>query len=162
MDVEKDLERIAEQERRLQFAQFGAETAWALGCALRAEAVRLGKAMTFEVQVAGRVLFLAATDGASPGQADWVRRKRNTVMRFGRSSYAVGLQMEQEGQTLEARHGLTLTDYAAHGGGFPIVLAGTGLVGSVIASGLPQREDHAMVVSALAGILGVTVPGLDS
>ena len=161
MSVEKDLEVIAEQERLLQFSQFGAEMAWAVGCGLREEAVRLGVGMTFEVQVAGRVLFLAATEGASPGQADWVRRKRNTVMRFGRSSYAVGLQLEREGQTLEARHGLALADYAAHGGGFPIVLTGTGLVGTVIASGLPQREDHAMVVRVLGKILGVRVPDLD-
>ena len=159
--MEKDLEQIAEQERLLQFSQFGANTAWAVGCVLREEATRRGKAMTFEVQVAGRVLFLACTEGGSPGQADWVRRKRNTVMRFGRSSYAVGLQLQLEGQTLEARHGLSLTDFAAHGGGFPIVLTGTGMVGSVIASGLPQREDHAMVVRVLAQIVGVDVPKLE-
>jgi uncharacterized protein (UPF0303 family) len=54
-----------------------------------------------------------------------------------------------------------LADYAAHGGGFPIVLRGTGLIGTVVASGLPQREDHAMVVAALAEALGVQVAGLD-
>ena len=109
MGVEKDLATIAEQERALQFDRFGAEMAWVIGCGLREEAVRIGKAMTFEIQVAGRVLFLAATEGASGGQADWVRRKRNTVMRFGRSSYAVGLQLELDGQTMEARHGLALS-----------------------------------------------------
>jgi uncharacterized protein (UPF0303 family) len=161
MSVEKDLAGIAAQEAALQFDRFGAETAWAIGCLLRERAMKLGKAMTFQIQIAGRVLFEAATDGASGGQADWIRRKRNTVMRFGRSSYAVGLQLELEGQTMEARHGLMLADYAAHGGGFPVVLRGTGLVGTVVASGLPQREDHAMVVAALAEALGVQVAGLD-
>lgn len=116
--------------------------------------------MTFEIQVAGRTLFLAATEGAQAGQLDWIRRKRNVVMRFGRSSYAQGLLLEKEGQTLEQRHALSLTDYAMHGGGFPILLRGTGCVGSIISSGLHQRIDHAMVVDALAAALGVEVERL--
>jgi len=78
-------------------------------------------------------------------------------MRFGKSSYAIGLQLALEGKTIEQRHGLTLADYATHGGGVPLVLQGTGLVGSVVASGLDQRTDHAMVVRAMAGVLGITV-----
>jgi uncharacterized protein (UPF0303 family) len=155
VSIETDLRTIAIQERELQFESFGAEAAWLVGCKLRADALSRGAAMTFEIQVAGRTLFLASTDGAAAGQLDWIRRKRNVVMRFGRSSYAVGLQLELDGQTIEQRHGLTLADYAMHGGGFPINLRGTGCVGSVIASGLQQRVDHAMVVEAMAGLLGL-------
>jgi uncharacterized protein (UPF0303 family) len=82
-------------------------------------------------------------------------------MRFGRSSYAMGLMLELEGKTIEARHGLTLADFAMHGGGFPIALKGTGTVGSVVVSGLPQREDHTLVVEGLAAMLGVEVQGLE-
>jgi uncharacterized protein (UPF0303 family) len=160
VSIETDLKTIALQERQLQFESFGGETAWLVGCRLRADALSRGAAMTFEIQVAGRTLFLAATDGAPAGQLDWIRRKRNVVMRFGRSSYAVGLQLELDGQTIEQRHGLALADYAVHGGGFPIYLRGSGCVGSVIASGLHQRVDHAMVVEALAGALGIQVPAL--
>ncbi len=149
MSIETDLETIAAQEDALQFTAFGAETAWSVGCALREAALKKKAAMTIEIQVAGRVVFAFATDGAPAGQADWIRRKRNTVMRFGRSSYAMGLMLQVEGKTIEARHGLTLADFAMHGGGFPITLKGTGLVGSVVVSGLPQREDHMMVVEAL-------------
>ena len=158
--VEDDLRILAEQEQLLQFASFGEETAWAVGSALRAEAVARGVGMTFEIQIASRTLFACSTDGAAPGQADWIRRKRNVVMRFARSSYAMGLQLQMEGKTIEERHGLTLADYAVHGGGVPLVLLGTGCVGSVVASGLEQRTDHAMVVRALAGPLGIAVPEL--
>ena len=160
MSIESDLKTIAIQEKELQFAAFGADVAWAVGSRLRADAVARGAGMTFEIQIAGQTLFLVTTKGAQAGQADWIRRKRNVVMRFGCSSYAVGLQLELEGKTLEERHGLTLTDHATHGGGFPITLRGTGVVGSVIASGLHQRVDHEMVVEALAGVLGVDVPQL--
>ena len=157
---EEDLRLIAEQERLLHFASFSTETAWAVGSALRAEALARKAGMTFEIQIAGRTLFACTTDGAAPGQADWIRRKRNVVTRFGRSSYAVGLQLQLEGKTIEERHGLTLTDFAMHGGGVPILLAGTGLVGSVVSSGLDQRIDHGLVVKAMAGVLGVSVPAL--
>jgi uncharacterized protein (UPF0303 family) len=155
-----DLDVIAEQERLLQFERFSAETSWQLGCRLREDALARAAAMTFEIQIAGRTLFLAATGGAPAGHADWIRRKRNTVMRFGRSSYALGLELVRDGRTMEARHGLSLAEYAMHGGGFPIVLRGTGYVGSVIVSGLHQRVDHEMVVEALAGVLGIAVPEL--
>ena len=161
MSIEGDLQLLAEQERVLQFSEFGADSAWALGCILRDAALARGGAMTIEIEVAGRRLFACATDGAPAGQADWIRRKRNTVMRFGRSSYAMGLMLELEGKTIEARHGLTLADFAMHGGGFPIALKGTGTVGSVVVSGLPQREDHALVVEGLAAMLGVEVQGLE-
>jgi uncharacterized protein (UPF0303 family) len=158
--LDDDLRLIAEQERLLYFPSFGAETAWAVGSALRAEALSRKAGMTFEIQIAGRTLFACSTEGAAPGQADWIRRKRNVVMRFGRSSYAAGLQLQLEGKTIEERHGLTLTDFAMHGGGVPILLAGTGLVGSVVSSGLDQRIDHGLVVKAMAGVLGVSVPAL--
>jgi len=161
LSIEGDLQVMAEQERVLQFSEFGADSAWALGCILRDAALARGGAMTIEIEVAGRRLFACATDGAPAGQADWIRRKRNTVMRFGRSSYAMGLMLELEGKTIEARHGLTLADFAMHGGGFPIALKGTGTVGSVVVSGLPQREDHTLVVEGLAAMLGVEVQGLE-
>jgi len=156
--IESDLQVIAAQEKALQFERFGADTAWEIGSALRSDAVARKAAMTFEIQIAGRTIFTCATDGAPAGQADWIRRKRNAVMRFSRSSYAIGLQLELEGKTFEARHGLSSLDYATHGGGFPIVLRGTGCVGSIVASGLAQRVDHEMVVNAIAACLATDPP----
>ncbi|GAC1358991.1 MAG: heme-degrading domain-containing protein [Acidobacteriaceae bacterium] len=154
------LKLVADHERALQFDTFSASLAWEIGSLLRSDALARTASMTFEIQLAGRTLFACATDGAPAGQADWIRRKRNTVMRFSRSSFAIGLQLDLEDKTLEARHGLSLVDYAAHGGGFPIVLKGTGCVGSIVASGLTQRVDHEMVVTAIASALGIPVPPL--
>ena len=39
--------------------------------------------------------------------------------------------------------------YAAHGGVFPLTIAGVGVVGTVGVSGLPQADDHAFVVEQL-------------
>jgi uncharacterized protein (UPF0303 family) len=161
MGIEHDLDIISKQEQALQFESFSADVAWELGCILREHAMRHAAPMTFEIQLAGRVLFHTVTRNAPAGQADWIRRKRNTVLRFSRSSYAMGLQLALEQKTIEERHGLTLADYAFHGGGFPILLRGTGCVGSIIASGLAQREDHAMVIAALGEVQGIQAPKLD-
>jgi len=160
VSIENDLELILRQENELQFYLFSAETAWEVGSRLHEDAIARAAVMTFEVQIAGRILFYAQTGFAPADQMEWIRRKRNVVMRFGRSSYAIGLDLQQQGKTTEEKYGLPVAEYATHGGGFPIVLRGTGCVGSVIASGLPQREDHAMVVNALAGVLGVEVTRL--
>jgi uncharacterized protein (UPF0303 family) len=68
--------------------------------------------------------------------------------------------LERDGETMEARHGLGLADYAAHGGGFPLWVRGVGCVGSVIVSGMPQRDDHHVAVAAIAKVLGVEAPVL--
>lgn len=157
MSIESDLERIRQQEVMLQFDSFSAATAWAVGSRMREDVLARSATMTLEVQIAGRTLFYASTGFAPADQMEWIRRKRNVVMRFGRSSYAVGLELEQQSKTIEQKYGLSTGEYATHGGAFPLVLRGTGCVGSVIASGLPQRQDHALVVNALAAVLGVDV-----
>ncbi len=77
-------------------------------------------------------------------------------MRYHRSSYAVGLKHERAGTTLQGTIGLDLRDYSTHGGCFPINVFGTGCVGTITVSGLPQREDHALVVSVLQDYLQVS------
>ena len=66
-----------------------------------------------------------------------------------------------EGKTLQDLGALPERDYAAHGGSFPILLKGTGCIGAATVSGLPQREDHKMVVDALARTLGVDLTDIE-
>ncbi len=160
MTPDKDLPILEQQEQALRFTAFSADTAWQLGTLLRSALIERNAGGTVEIELAGHVLFACATPGATPGQANWIRRKRNTVHHFARSTYAVGRKLERDGGTLESRHALSETDFAAHGGGFPIVLEGTGPVGSIVLSGLPQRDDHNLVIDALATLLGVDVPRL--
>lgn len=155
MSIKKDLAKIAVQEERLQFQDFDADTAWKLGNRLKANAETRGVAVTIEIRVGKETIFFFAMQGAKPENADWARRKRNVVNLLWRSSYAVGLSLQEEQSSLEAKMGLPLRDYTAHGGSFPIRVVGVGTIGTVTVSGLPQRDDHAMLVEELAGMLGV-------
>ena len=157
MDIHQDLATIALQEARLHFKGFDEETAWTLGCLLRSSATARGAAVVIEVRLARETVFFHAMPGTAPANADWARRKRNTVELLHRSSYATGLALQKEESSLEKKMGLPPRDYASHGGSFPIAVEGVGCIGVVTVSGLPQREDHQLVVQALAALTGVPV-----
>ena len=142
---------LAAQETELQLAGFDDDDAWALGCALVDEARRRGAAVVVDIERAGRQLFHAALPGTVPDNDEWIRRKGNVVRRFGRSSLHVGQLCRDQGTTLEEKYAVPTADYAAHGGAFPLLLRGVGPVGVVAVSGLPQLEDHDLVVTVLRG-----------
>jgi uncharacterized protein (UPF0303 family) len=149
MSIADDLDLIARQEAVLRFSHFDEESAWRLGSRLREIALARALPIVIDVRRFGQPLFYSALGGTSPDNAEWARRKANAVARFHRSSYGIGLEMQLKGTTLLEKFGLTLAEFAAHGGGFPLAVEGAGVVGSVTVSGLPQREDHELVVEAL-------------
>jgi uncharacterized protein (UPF0303 family) len=149
MTIDQDLEQIALQERTLQFQRFDSKVAWELGTAFQAVADKRQLPVVIDIQLHGYPLFSYAMPGTTPDNWDWIRRKRNVVMRYHRSSYAIGLKHQRAQTNFHAATGLDLKDYATHGGGFPILLIGAGCVGTIVISGLPQRDDHMLVVSVL-------------
>lgn len=161
MAIEGDLSLILEQERVLQFDCFDLGSAWELGSLLRQMASAAGHGVAIDIQINGMPAFYAALPGSVPDNAHWIRRKRNVTARLGHASYAVGLGLALEKRTLAEKSGLDDADYAAHGGSFPIVVRGVGCIGTVTVSGLPQREDHKMVVKALADMIGIDGHSLD-
>jgi len=158
------LAAIAHQERILVFDRFDEDTAWALGTLLRTRALAAAAPVVIDIRLFHRPLFFAALPGSIPDNADWIRRKCNVVQRYHRSSYAMGLEMAAKGSSLTERYGLPMLDYAAHGGAFPLTVAGAGVIGCAAVSGLPQQADHMLVVDALCTILdrdpaGFALPG---
>lgn len=152
MGLNEDLERVSLQESQLQFDSMDEQTAWKIGTRLRALAEQRGLSIVIDVRRFGQPLFYTALNGTTPDNVEWVRRKSNSVARFHRSSYGLGLHLKSKNDSLEAR-GLPTADYASHGGSFPIKVKNAGIVGSITVSGLPQRDDHELVVEALCGIL---------
>jgi uncharacterized protein (UPF0303 family) len=150
-DLTKDLAQIARQEADLIFPVFDFDTAWRLGLALRELALTRKHLIVIDIRRFGQPhqpLFYTAL-GGTPDNARWVQRKSNVVARFHRSSYAIGLTLEQTNRTFAERYSLPDADYAAHGGSFPIRVETAGIIGSITVSGLTQREDHNLVVEAL-------------
>ena len=143
------LDELEAQEARLVLESFDETDAWELGAALREAAIAQGLPVAISVRRNGQRLFHTALPGASADNDGWLDRKCAVVERYGRSSLRVGEQFRVSGKTFEGDSRLDPAIYAAHGGAFPIVVRGTGCIGSVAVSGLPQLEDHRLVVEIL-------------
>ncbi|MBA4860453.1 heme-degrading domain-containing protein [Streptomyces sp. PSKA54] len=144
---------MEDQERRLVLKQFTHDDAWALGSLLVELARSRNAPVAIDIRRGGQQLFHAALPGSTPDNDAWIDRKRRVVERYGCSSYLVGSRFRAKGTTFEDSSRLDPDVYAAHGGAFPIIVEGAGVIGTVVVSGLPQVEDHEMVVEALERFL---------
>jgi uncharacterized protein (UPF0303 family) len=147
------LAELAAEEDELQLARFTNEDAWTLGTALVARARAEQLPVAVEVSRHSHQLFHAAMTGATPDNDSWIQRKARVVHRFGHSSLYVGQRSREAGTTFEEQFGLDPQLFAAHGGGFPLIVRDVGPIGVVVVSGLPQVEDHRMVVTALRELI---------
>ena len=105
--------------------------------------------MTIEVWRGARLVFRAARPGTNAHNDLYLAGKRRVVEHFGHSSFYERLRHVEAGTTFAEATSLQFPEYAPHGGGFPLIVAGTGPVGVVLVSGLPQEQDHALIVEAL-------------
>ena len=152
MAVTDDIALIKHQEQALILPHFDEDVAFALGSAVRARAIAEGLSLVVDIRTWDRQLFFTATAGTTDDNAEWVRRKINTVRRFHRASYRMVLERGEEPFSVQS--GADPADFVIAGGGFPIRVKGAGIIGALTISGLPGRADHGVAVSALATHLG--------
>src|SRR6185312_2155008 len=146
------LRELLQQEEELQFPRFTNEMALERGMALLDTARAHGQ-VTIDITRHGQQLFHYAMSGTSADNDHWIRRKNNVVARFGHSSYYMGRQLVSIGQSMEEKYLLPSSEYAAHGGAFPLIVRDVGVIGSITISGLPQAEDHEVVVTTLRAFI---------
>ena len=155
MTAATDIRKITAQEETLVFDAFDEATAFSIGSAIRERAVRERLPIVVDIRTFDRPLFYAALPGSNAANLDWVRRKVNALTRYLKSTYRLALEKKHVDGIIDPREGLAAADYVLAGGAFPIRVKGAGIVGAITVSGLPQREDHAVVVEALCDHLGV-------
>lgn len=151
--MDDTLKQLLQEEQDLQFASFNEETAWALGNLLVEQASRQRLPVTIDITRGSHQLFHASLPGTSSDNDEWVKRKVRLVYRFGHSSFYMGQLLKSKGKGIEQAYLVPESEYAAHGGCFPVIVKGTGLVGTVTVSGLAQEEDHKLVVQAIRDYL---------
>jgi len=147
------LKKLLQQEEEIQFSSFTNEMAFTVGTALLEAAKSKDKPVTIDITRSGQQLFHYAMQGTSLDNDVWIRRKNNVVNRFGHSSFYMGISLQSKGQTIEEKYLISSSEYAAHGGAFPLIIQGVGVVGTITVSGLPQQEDHELVVTMLKQFL---------
>ncbi len=155
MSTADDLKKIAEQEQRLVFEKFDEATAFAIGSAIRERALKEGFGIVVDIRTFDRPLFYAALPGSTGSNPDWARRKINVVKRFLKSTYRMVLEQQRPDRTFKVGEGIDISDYVLAGGGFPVTVKGAGIIGVIAVSGLPERQDHGVIVDALCDHLGL-------
>lgn len=159
MEDRAKLEELLRQEEELQLDEFTNDTAIAIGERLIAIARDEKLPITIDLTRNGQQLFHASLPGTCLDNDEWVQRKNRVVLRFGHSSYYIGLRYKAQNTTIEAKSLLKESEYAPHGGGFPIIVKNVGVVGTVTVSGLAQADDHALVVRVLHEFVTEQTPG---
>jgi uncharacterized protein (UPF0303 family) len=146
-------DEVLAQEARLQFPACSYDDCIAIGQWLLARAVERDLSVTIEVWRGERLVFRAARAGTNKHNDLYLAGKRKVVEHFGHATMYERLRHEADGTTFAARTSLQFPEYAPNGGGFPLIVRGTGPVGVVLVSGLAQQDDHALIVEALDAYL---------
>ncbi|MAU22819.1 MAG: hypothetical protein CMH13_20165 [Martelella sp.] len=146
-------DEVAGQEKKLVLARFDETDAWDIGQRLVDRAQALDAPVVIDIRTPSRTLFHAALPGSAPDNDMWARRKSNVVFHFHRSSYAIELEHRRKGRTIGPELGLNLTDYADHGGSFPVRIHHVGVVAAITVSGLASKDDHGLIVDVLTAFV---------
>jgi uncharacterized protein (UPF0303 family) len=151
--MDRILEQLLQEEQVLQFLSFNESTAWQIGCQLVERARKNGLPITIDITRGSQQLFHASLPGASTDNDEWIKRKVRLVYRFGHSSYYMGQLLKCKGRRIEDAYLISESEYAPHGGCFPVIVKNTGMIGTITVSGLAQEEDHQLVVQAIRDYL---------
>jgi uncharacterized protein (UPF0303 family) len=150
MNVDKLITIAEKQEELLQFPHFNRNDAWELGNVFVKKIQENSYPMTVSIRLSnGLIAFHYAAEGTRPDNESWLTKKFNVVRDMEVSSLLNTLRIIKKKSTLEER-GLDPKFYVWGGGGFPIRVKGTGVVGAAAVSGLPGLQDHATLVECIA------------
>lgn len=151
--MEDGLSQLLQLEQELQFAKFNEVVAWQIGSQLVEQGRKAKLPITIDITRGNHQLFHASLPGTAADNDEWVKRKVRLVNRFGHSSFYMGQMLKHKGKTIEQSYLIPESEFAAHGGCFPIIVKGTGMVGTITVSGLPQEEDHKLVVESIRAFI---------
>lgn len=142
------------EDDSIALPKFDSNLAWEIGNSARNLAIEKFPKQPVVIDItltSGQVLFHATSgNGTALDNDDWVRRKRNAVFKFGKSSLFLGAKVRSKGVSMTEALYVSVDDYACHGGCVPIRLKGSDIViGALTISGLAQTDDHIVAIETL-------------
>jgi uncharacterized protein (UPF0303 family) len=109
--------------------------------------------VTVEVRLGEWTVFKVSLPGSKPENDSWVACKARVVVATGNSTIFERVAAEERGVDWYVENGLSEELHAIHGGGLALNVAGSGLAGILLISGLPQVEDHLLGVEIITEYL---------
>ncbi len=149
-DIGAQVDALHAEVDAIDFASFDLGDAWRLGSILRALAVERNLGVAIDVRIGDQQVFHTALPGTTADNDDWITRKIGLVRRFDAASYPLAVKHRASGRDFPAH--LDPRTMAFAGGCVPIRIRGT-MVGTVTVSGLPDVEDHRLVMEGIRAFL---------
>ncbi len=152
-EAEKRYLELQNEEEKLTFTAFSRSDALNLGLILNEKSKRYPDPVGIEITIIGLLVFRFFADGVRADTALWLQRKRRSVELMQMSTLRFRYWLEMKDKTLEDRK-INPNDFADVGGGYPIMLNGSGMIGSICISGLPNHfDDHDLLVESISQLL---------
>lgn len=151
-NLQKLYDELLEEEMELAFPSFSNEDALRLGQIIIEKAKENPIPLGVEIVLNGLMVFRYYSTGITRDHEMWLARKRKSVELRDSSSLRLTVYFEQCNATFEDWK-LNPNEYCTGGGGYPIRIKGSGVVGSICASGYADKDDHAIIVEAIKQFL---------
>ena len=145
-----DLEREA---KALELSSLSQAEAIEIGSIAQSIGLARSLPIAVEVRLKEWIVFHASLPGSTPENDWWIGRKARAVNLTGRSTLHERVLAEERGIDWHQSKGVEEELYAIRGGGVALNVAGTGLAGVLIVSGLEQVADHMLGVEILTEFL---------
>ncbi|RLV82600.1 hypothetical protein JA9_003955 [Meyerozyma sp. JA9] len=141
------------EDDSIALPKFDSNLAWEIGSAARNLAIERKPTYPVVVEItltSGQVLFHATGNGAALDDDDWVRRERNTVFKFGKSTFFLGEMVRRTRRSISEILNVSTSDYAVDAGSVPIRLEGSDVViAALTVNGLYGNSNHWVAIETL-------------
>ena len=137
--------------RKIEVNEFSNQVALDMGQRIIGLAKSRNQHIAVEICRLNHTIFLYFDDNLPADKHNWLRRKANVAKHFEESSLGVKSDLLAKGMSLEKTFGLDEKDFIAKGGAIPVFVKNAGMVATITVSGLPDVEDHNLIVEALQG-----------
>lgn len=149
LNLQQILAGLELEHSTLRFPEFTCKSALDIGSFLVEKAKSGQKPITIDITAGQQQLFHCALEGTTYDNDQWVIRKNRVVNKFKKSSYYISILLMSQNKSIEEAYGLSSVEYAPFGGSYPILTESDSFIGTITVSGLPDHEDHEMVVDAI-------------
>lgn len=148
------LEELLQEEKELVLSSFSNEDAFLVAQRIM-EVIKENQygGVAISVERNKELLFFHLMEGTGEDNISWCKRKKNVADRYGHSSLYIGEKYIARGSTFEEYTKLDPAQYKAVGGSIPIILKGSGMVGTVTVSGLKPLEDHQVCAEGIRRLI---------
>ena len=150
----RNVAELAREEKSFTFAHFTCEHAWVIGNILRNTLRSADMSALIHISFASQTLFHSPSlPGIMPDHETWVQRKRNTVLRWGHSTWHMNCQFQGDYKRFAEDHAMSGDEWAKYtieGGGYPVFVKGVeGCVGAIATARLDAEQTHVVIVKAV-------------